>query len=366
MKKRLENLRAKMQELGLDGFIVIGKENIRYLTGVIFNSDGEAWLCVSMFEARLVTDHRYKIAAEKKADEFKSFVVAIHVKDGPYERIANFFRKDERVGVAPKTLSLEFYLKLQDEFKDKLLIVRDENSLIEDLIAHISESKDSGEIEDLKASLAITEKIFREYVLPLVRPGVSELEIAKIISVQNILLAEGNSFDPIVLSGENTSMPHGRPSDRVIQTGDHVQFDFGCIKDLKSDFSRVVFVGEPSDEQARMFKVLLAAQQAAQKAARVGMLCSELHKVADDVVVANGYQPISHGLGHGIGIRTHCRPHISPKAPDGWIIKSGSVFTVEPGIYIKDWGGMRIENMIHVTDAGVNVLNKYPDDMIVV
>jgi len=357
MKKRIEQLRTVMNEKSLDAYVVDGKENIRYFTGVCFPYDGEAWFLVLANKAVLVTDSRYREVSEKSAYNNKAFEVKIH-EGRLLFCIKELLSNKKKVGFDSTSMSYDFAKKLVNSL--------DNCEPIGDLVASISESKEKKELKDTKEALGISEHVLHAHIIPLIKPGVSEKRLATEISYQHSLHgAEGDSFSPIVLTGKNTSLPHGIPSDDLIKEGQHVQFDIGCVVNgVCSDYSRIVSLGEPSKEKRRVFNALLAGQQAAIRSVTAGMLCRDFHSVAKDEIAKYGYIFNGHGVGHGTGIVIHCRPYLSPRAKEA-VIPLGAIFTVEPGIYDRKWGGMRIENMVHLGPNGAEVLNTSSDELII-
>jgi Xaa-Pro aminopeptidase len=172
--------------------------------------------------------------------------------------------------------------------------------------------------------------------------------------------ASGAAFATIVASGERSALPHGVASDKVIAKGDLVTFDFGAVYDgYCSDLTRTVVVGRPTDRQREIYEIVLEAQETALRAAKAGMTGRELDAVARDIIAQRGYgEAFGHSLGHGIGLAIHEDPRVS-KQGDA-VLQPGMVITIEPGIYLSGWGGVRIEDDIVLTDHGARVLTHAP------
>lgn len=177
--------------------------------------------------------------------------------------------------------------------------------------------------------------------------------------------SEGVSFDFIVVSGKNSSLPHGIPTDKKIEYGDFITMDFGAVVGgYRSDMTRTVALGGVSDEQRLVYNTVLTAQLAAIKKIRSGAVCSEIDKTARDIIDGAGYKNcFGHALGHSVGIEIHENPNFSPRC--GTVLKSGTVMTVEPGIYIENKFGVRIEDMVFVTDGGCVDITESPKELII-
>ena len=211
----------------------------------------------------------------------------------------------------------------------------------------------------------VTDEAFTE-ILNYIKPGVTESEIAaRLTYIMASKGAERNSFDPIVACGPNGSKPHAVPGLTVIEKGQFVTMDFGCVVGgYCSDMTRTIAVGEPTDEMKRVYNTVLAAQLEALKVIRGGVKGSEVHKVADDVLVAAGFGgKMGHGLGHGVGIEIHENPRFSPfwEQP----IPAGAFLSVEPGIYLPGQCGVRIEDVVMVTAEGCIDITNSPKELII-
>ncbi len=225
--------------------------------------------------------------------------------------------------------------------------------------------KDEDEILNLKKAAAIAEDVWSE-VLQFIRPGKTERETAAFIDYSLKLKgADGNSFDTICVSGANTSLPHGVPTDKKFENGDFITFDFGCkVNGYCSDMTRTVALGFVTDEMAKVYDTVLNAQTMASDAVKAGVNCKDIDKVARDFISSNGYgEYFSHSLGHGVGLKIHEQPNLSSKSEG--ILEIGNIVTVEPGIYIPGKFGVRIENtMIVREDFGEN-LQKSSKELII-
>ena len=232
------------------------------------------------------------------------------------------------------------------------------------LITNIRAVKDLEEIEKIAQASQIADEAF-EHILGFIKPGIKEKDVA--LELEFFMRkkgATGASFDFIVASGHRSSMPHGVASDKVIEEGDFITLDYGCIYDgYCSDMTRTIVLGKACDEQKKIYNIVLEAQKKVIEVAKAGMTGAELDKVARDIISEAGYgEKFGHGLGHGIGLQVHEMPNVNSLGSNE--LKPGMVTSDEPGIYIEGFGGVRIEDLIVITEEGCKVLNKSPKDLI--
>jgi Xaa-Pro aminopeptidase len=365
MKQRAERLQEKLQDLGFDAYLVTNAAKVRYLTG--FCGTGEAASClVTPKEVYLIVTPRDKEQAFQESQECEVIVQS----DAPeLDKIAekNLIELNHRkIGVELDVAFQDFYL-LQKEYPGCEIIGGSDCHSISSsgLVDAVSAIKEPEEIEKIQEALRLTEHIFQKHILPRVKPGITEGNLAeKISSFGKKHGAEKDAFDIIIASGERAAVPHAFASSKKLQEGNMVQFDFGyVIGGYPSDFSRVVFLGEPTERQKEIYNIVLVAQEMAIRAARPGMKCRDLDKVARDYIESKGYE-IPHALGHGLGIMVHSAPRIGPG--DDTTLEPGYVVTIEPGIYISGWGGVRIEDVVVITEDGCCNLTTLTKEMIVI
>ncbi len=225
--------------------------------------------------------------------------------------------------------------------------------------------KDEHEIRRIEAAQAITEAGF-EHILPYIREGVTEKQVA--LELEFFMRREGAqrvAFDFIVVSGANSSLPHGIPSDKTIQKGDFITMDFGAVVDgYHSDMTRTVALGPVSDEQRAIYNTVLAAQNASLSVLKAGLTCADGDAAARNVIANAGYgNCFGHGTGHGVGVQIHEAPTVSPRGGNT-PLKAGNVVTVEPGIYLEGKFGVRIEDMVLITEGGCRNLTHCPKELI--
>ena len=238
------------------------------------------------------------------------------------------------------------------------------NDSLSNAISTLRMTKDEEEVECIRKAQEIAEKALEE-LKGFIRVGVTEREIA--LELNRLMFAYGAedlSFDTIVLSGANTSMPHGVPSDKKVEEGEFVLIDFGAVYNgYHSDMTRTLCVGEPSEEMKKVYNIVLEAQLAGIEAAKAGILGSELDKISRDVIEQAGYGScFGHSLGHGVGMEIHEKPNASPNYK--LALNKGAVVTVEPGIYIAGKFGVRIEDFVILTENGCENLTKSAKNLI--
>ena len=226
--------------------------------------------------------------------------------------------------------------------------------------------KDSEELKNICAAQALTDATF-DYALNCIKPGISEREL--MLDMEFFMRkngSEGTAFDFIVVSGKNSSLPHGVPTDKKIEIGDFVTMDFGAVVNgYRSDMTRTVGVGSITKEQKTVYDTVLKAQKAAIDYIKSGVKCCDADKVARDIIDLAGYKGcFGHSLGHSVGIEIHESPNCSPKCEK--ILLPGMIMTVEPGIYIEDKFGVRIEDMVQVREDGCINLTKSRKELIII
>ncbi len=330
-----------LRQYAIDGLLISNGYNMRYLSGF---SGATGYLFITESRKVILTDFRYTIQAEAESNGYEVFEI-----DGSYEEAINLLIKEENVDIlgfeGQDTLFFNY-----ERLKEKLLLKR--LVAIKDEITLLRAIKEPWELERIAQAERIGDLAF-EKVLGDIKPGMTELEVAALIEYYlKSNGAENLSFSTIVASGINSSMPHAMPSNKKIENGDFLTMDFGCIyKGYCSDMTRTIVVGKASVEQKRIYQLVLDAQMAALEFIKAGYMGCEIDNVARKIIYDAGYEGcFGHGLGHSVGLYIHEDPRLSPK--DQNIIQPNMTVTVEPGIYIKDFGGVRIEDLVCVTEAG--------------
>ena len=350
---RIEKIREKMTARELDALILFSETNIHYATR-FFITDGAA--LVTQSGAWLLTDSRYIEAARAESEDVE--VVQFTTEKDLDACLKELLGGVRRAGAEEGRLPYGDWTKREKKFECAFVPA-------EDILTQLRAVKEPEEVAHLVRAQRIAEAALEE-VLKYVRPGVKERDIAAELTYRMMLLGgEGNSFDPITVTGANTSKPHGVPGDEVVREGDFVTMDFGTLwKGYHSDMTRTVAVGHATEEMRKVYATVLAAQEAGIAAARAGVTGAAVHTAGADVITAAGYGAyFGHGFGHSVGLEIHEKPMASKKNTKP--LPAGAVITAEPGIYIPGKFGVRIEDMILLTETGCENLTKAPKELII-
>jgi len=337
----------------VDYVLITEITHVRYLSGY---TGSNGMILIAPPKAYFLTDFRYLVQAQKEVKDCK-VVIADRELTSELPKLPEFSKK-VRVGVEAAYMSL----KMQDKLKD--LLPKAEFRPLENMVESLSVVKDSEEIRRIKKAVRISDKAFSD-ILARIKPGVREKDIAFELEYNmRTQGADGISFDIIVASGQRSSMPHGKASTKKLRKGDFITIDFGCsFQGYTSDITRTIVLGKATEKQRKIYDIVLMAQKKACKAVKPGLPCSRLDGVAREIIMKAGYGDyFGHGLGHGIGMIVHDNPVLNPRSTD--VLASGMVVTIEPGIYIPNWGGVRIEDDVLVTSSGGQVLSKSPKELI--
>ncbi len=352
----LDELRSAVSRFeGADALLIQNDKNRRYALG--FASSAGCCL-VTPEKAWFFTDSRYIEAAQ---NTIKGAEVAMISSAEPYEKKINELIEKcsiKRLGVEEASMSHADYLSLSAKLKAELVPAQS-------IFKELRSSKKAEEIASLKTAQGIAEAALRE-VLPLIKPGVTERELAAELTYRMLLGgAENNSFDPIVITGSKTSMPHGVPGDVKIRSGDFVTMDFGCVyTGYCSDMTRTVAVGSASEKMKEVYSVVLEAQLAGIEAAKAGVTGREIDKAARDIIAKAGYGAyFGHSFGHGVGLDIHEEPNASPTNEKP--MPAGAVISAEPGIYIPGEFGVRIEDVIIIRENGAENITRFEKNLII-
>lgn len=349
----IKNLQAELEEN--QAFLISSPENRRYLTGFA-SSDG--YLLVTKSEAVFFIDSRYIEAAQNIITECSEIILlttlSVQLKEYAEKLgISTVFTESERLSVA--------------EFNRFCGILGCEcvAEKADGAINALRRTKSEGEKNKILAAQAIAEKAF-DHALGIIKEGVTEREIA--LALDFFMMkngAEGISFETIAVSGKNSSMPHGVPSDKRIEKGDFITMDFGAVVDgYHSDMTRTVALGSVSSKQAQVYETVLSAQIKSLESLKAGMTCKAADAAARDIITAAGYGNFfGHGTGHGVGIEIHEQPRLSPKSEQ--TLQVGDIVTVEPGIYLPGKFGVRIEDMAYITENGFENLTKSEKSLVI-
>ncbi len=357
IERRLARLRDLLPELGVDGLLVSQPENRRYLSG--FTGSAGA-LLITPARALIATDFRYFEQVGRQCPQFE----LIKLKREVGEVLDDVARQAgvSRLGFEADHLTVAGYEALQASTPG--LQWAPTRQVVEGLRA----IKDEAEVAALRRAIALTDEALAA-ALAAARPGMTELELAwSIESYMRTHGAHGVAFELIVAGGPSSALPHARPGDAPLRAGEPIVIDIGAEVDgYHGDLTRTVCFGEPNEpEQFRaVYATVLAAQVTAEAGIRPGLSLVEADALARDVITAAGYGDLfGHGLGHGVGLQIHETPLLSRLAGTA-TVKPGMVITIEPGIYIPGWGGVRIEDVVLITENGAEVLTRAPKNPII-
>jgi len=357
--RRISQLRRRMNRAGFSGLLVTHLPDLRYLSGFTGSS---AALAVTRRAARLFTDGRYKAQA---ADEVKGAKVEI-VSSGPAISAVQWLVAQPGVAIAgfdPAWTSVAELARLRSALPSKLRRTF-LSALSAPLVEPLRLVKDEEELELMSNAALVGCGLF-EYILGVIRPGITEMEVAAGLEYQARLRgAEGMSFDTIVASGVRSALPHGRATLAQIPRRGFLTLDFGIIHNgYCSDMTRTVFLGKPQADERKAYEAVLQAQEAAVAAVNSGVSCGEVDEAARSVLRKAGMaDAFSHSTGHGVGLEIHEAPRVG--AEQKTRLQPGMVVTIEPGVYWPGKFGIRIEDMVAVTQNGGRVLTPAPKALI--
>lgn len=356
--ERIQTLRAILKERGLDALFIAQPENRRYISGFTGTS---GIVFITADEAKFITDFRYLDQAKKQCQGFEIVNQGSSLLDS---------LKTQFLATGVKRLGFEQdFLTYGEVSKYRVLeqsIQQFEWVPTSGIFEEMRMTKDNREISLIERAANIADAAF-DYILGFLKPGLTEQEVA--LELETFMRkqgASGASFDTIVASGWRSSLPHGVASEKVLEEGDFVKMDYGAVyQGYCSDLTRTVILGTPSDKQLRVYNTVLEAQRRALEAAKAGMMGSELDRVARDYIANQGFgDAFGHSLGHGIGLEIHEGPRLAGTSSD--LLKPGMVITIEPGIYLSGWGGVRIEDdVLLLPDGQKRVLTHAPKEELI-
>jgi len=344
--RRVAAVRRRLTDLELDALVVTAPENTRYLSGF---SGTLGYLVISGAGAEILGDSRYWLQMEAEAPGFT--LVRSVASSGLLALLADHLKRlgARRVGFESQHLTVDQHRRLGGSLTADVALVPTAG-----LVEELRMLKTPHEVELLRQVAGIASRAF-DRVRSAIRPGLRERDIAFLLEQTfRELGADGPAFDTIVAAGERGALPHGRAGDRELARGDMVVVDFGALAGgYNSDTTRTIVVGEPTPEQTRVIDAVRQAQTESMALMRPGVTADAVDRRAHDVLAGEAHA-FGHGLGHGIGLMVHERPFLSPS--DQTPLQAGMVITNEPGIYRPGWGGVRLEEMVLVTEAGPQVL----------
>lgn len=347
---RLATVRTMLEAWQVDGLLVTSPANRRWLSGFT-GSAGK--LLITADKALLATDFRYWTQAAAEANQF-----TLYKQVSSQEGVEAFLRSAGITTIGVEALHVTLHEMVKYREIEGITWKKIGGDLEE-----LRQVKSEEELKAIRAAAHITDRTMSQFP-KLARPGLTERQLAwELEKFMREAGAESLSFPVIVASGPNAAMPHHRWSERAIQVGDPIIVDMGAVVDgYSSDLTRTFHLGgEPSKKFWEVYGTVDEAQRRALSEMEPGMLCREVDALARGVIAAANYkEQFGHGLGHGVGLGGHEKPQLSPLAPETAVLLEGVVVTVEPGIYIEGWGGVRIEDLVLTTADGVEFLSHCP------
>ena len=345
---RCQKIAARIRDLDLDALLVTTAPNRRYLSAF---SGSAGSLLVGESARELFTDGRYTTQSSQQAAGF-----GIHIGSAnPTLRAVQFARGNglQRIGFDDVDVSVNLFRRMQAVSDVELV---EAAGLVEELRL----VKDETELAVMRRAITIADEVMAVAEEAIV-PGVTERAVAA--TIQGAFLeagADGVGFETIVAAGRNAALPHHMPSDTVIAPGDPVVVDMGALVDgYHSDMTRTFCAGGRTPGFMVVYDIVLAANRAGIEAAVPGASCSGVHEIAREIIESAGYGPyFDHGLGHGVGLEIHEGPRLAPRSD--MALQAGMVHSIEPGIYLPDWGGIRIEDLVLVNSEHPQTLSQYP------
>lgn len=339
-----------LKKKNLEAIIITSPENLYYFSGF---TGGEGLLVFTPEKKYIIVDGRYTIQAKEQTKGFE----VIEYKILPYKIIADM--RFDKIGFEDKTISYNSF-KMMSRAMPAVTTIG-----VSDELNEFRKVKSEEECKNIRRAEQIGDMAF-EHILPFIKPGITERKIA--LELEYFMKKQGASalsFDTIVAVGERSALPHANLTDAKVEDGKVVLMDFGCVySGYCSDMTRTVAVGYADDKTKNIYDTVLNAQLAALSAIKAGMYNKEVDKIARDIIADAGYgDNFNHSLGHGVGLEIHEQPNLSPRSED--ILKKGNIVTVEPGIYVEGFCGIRIEDLVLVTEDGCENFTHSSKDFII-
>ncbi|MBU4228608.1 MAG: Xaa-Pro peptidase family protein [Candidatus Atribacteria bacterium] len=355
IKERLKVFREKIEkeDKEIEGFLVTNLKNLNYLSGF----DGEGFALIGTNGKNyLLTDLRYTEQAQKESPDFKILTDEPNKKNARILALKKVLAqsKIKKIAFESNNLSYADFKKYSDSFESIEFLPT------ENIIEQLRMIKDKEEIIKIKKAAQITTESLKD-VFEIIKPGMRELDIASELAyTMRKKGAQKEAFNIIVVSGERSSLVHGKPSEKKIDEGELIIIDVGAnYQNYNSDITRTIIMGKENAKQKGIFSIVLEAQNKALEFLKPGVSCKEVDSTARDIIVKKGYgEYFCHGLGHGVGLDIHELPRVS--FSDDTVLLPGMVVTIEPGIYLPEVGGVRIEDSVLITEAGYEILTWFP------
>lgn len=356
--RRVSALRAKLADTGYGAFVARAVSNVTYLTGFdgVWDSEPSSLVLVTSSAAVVITDSRFMEAATHAAAEGP---FDVHVSPADAWSLASELVASAGTGRVAVEDSLPYAV-----VEHARACFGAEVTPVTDWVEALRSVKDASEIGRIVEAQALTDAAL-DHILGFVAEGMNETQIAlELEFYMRSHGSEGVAFSPIVASGPNSALPHAHPGERRIRRGDFLKMDFGArVGGYCADMTRTIVIGHASDRQREIYTTVRDANEAGLSAVGAGKTGAEIDSAARAVITERGFgECFGHGLGHGVGLEVHEAPGVGPRG--GSAIPAGSVITIEPGVYIPGFGGVRIEDLVVVEEAGASVLTRSAKDLI--
>jgi len=352
-ENRQNNLKSVLTEQGLDGMLISRLSNVRYICGFT----GSAASCILTPDNNyFITDGRYMEQSKNEVKGFERFIdYGTHIEIAQKN---NLIPKGLKLAFESDFLSVSLYNRLVELFPD----IKWESTKM--ILENLAAVKDKNELNALKIAIEITDKVFND-VLQFFKVGISEKEIALELAMRYKKHGEGEAFSSIVASGPNSALPHAQPGERKLQKGDFVVVDNGAkYAGYHADMTRTVVIGEATEKHHEIYEIVKKSQRAGIDVVKAGIACKAVDDATRNVITDAGYgDKYIHSTGHGIGLEIHTYPRLSQQSEE--ILEENNVVTIEPGVYLTGWGGVRIEDDVLVKKDGNEVLNKTSKELMV-
>ncbi len=345
MNNRCLKLLSAMEDLSIDAFLITDTVNLRYFTGF---TGSAGYALFGKNHSILVTDFRYTEQAEKQAKDFKVYDISDF-------SLSSFVNDKIRVGFENRSISYIDYCGFSKDIKN--LVCGD--NILED----IRSIKDPYEISLIQKAASISDMAF-EHILSFIKQGVTEKDVATELEFfMRKNGADALSFEPIVATGKRGAMPHAHPENNILQNGDLVVLDYGCMCDgYCSDMTRTIAVGDISPFKLEVYETVKKVQAKCLSMVKPGAICSDIHNYSYKVLNDKYKDCYGHGLGHGVGLKIHESPSLNSRFNKALV--PGNIVTVEPGVYITGECGVRIEDLVLITEDGCTILSKSTKELV--
>lgn len=351
---RITEIKKYLKEYGLSHIFITDVIVAEYISG--FHSSN-VFLLISARRNTLFTDFRYQNAAGKFCN-LNNIWHFVEIEGNDFKFLRAYLKKNSRVGIQSDTVTLDQFTQFKKELKSVKFIK------LGNKISNISIVKMKHEISAMGRAASIADKAFNAFIRRI-KIGMTEKTASNILEyLCSEYGSEKPSFDTIVLFSSHAALPHGIPSNRKLKPGDWILCDFGCtVHGFCSDMTRTMVMGKASKRQRQIYRIVLEAQEKARKAVRAGVKACDVDCCARTIIENAGYgDAFGHGTGHGVGLRIHEKPRLNRN--EKTILSKDMVVTIEPGIYLKGFGGVRIEDMMVVTEKGSYCLTKTQRNLI--